>query len=82
MASFIFIPMIFRGIYYILNEKMDKKYIFIFGTILLLLSHNISTLLVFILGFILVCLNIKKIFANKKTINNGYGMYKKSIAEK
>lgn len=68
MASFIFIPMIFRGVYYILNEKMDKKYIFIFGTILLLLSHNISTLLVFILGFILVCLNIKKIFANKKTI--------------
>ena len=24
MASFIFIPMIFRGVYYILNEKMDK----------------------------------------------------------
>ena len=68
MASFIFIPIIFRGIYYILNEKIDKKYIFIFGTILLLLSHNISTLLVFILGLILVYLNIKKIFANKKTI--------------
>ena len=68
MASFIFIPIIFRGIYYILNEKIDKKYIFIFGTILLLLSHNISTLLVFILGLILVYLNLKKIFANKKTI--------------
>ena len=68
MVSFIFIPMIFRGIYYILEEKVNKKYIFIFGTILLLLSHNISTLLVFILGFILVCLNLKKIFSKKKTI--------------
>ena len=68
MVSFIFIPMIFRGIYYILEEKVNKKYIFIFGTILLLLSHNISTLLVFILSFILVCLNLKKIFSKKKTI--------------
>ena len=68
MVSFIFIPMIFRGIYYILEEKVNKKYIFIFGTILLLLSHNISTLLVFILGFILVCLNLKKIFSKTKTI--------------
>lgn len=61
MISFVFIPIIFRGIYYILNGKTQKSYLYIFGTIGLILSHNISTLLTFILGFFYVLINIKNL---------------------
>ena len=61
MISFTFIPLIFRGIYLILNGKTEKAYLFIFGTIGLVLSHNISTLLIFILGVIYVLINIKNL---------------------
>lgn len=61
MISFIFIPIIFRGVYYILNGKTDKSYLYVLGTIGLILSHNISTLLTFILGFVYVLINIDKL---------------------
>ena len=61
MISFIFIPIIFRGVYYILNGKTKKSYLYILGTIGLILSHNISTLLTFILGLFYVLINIKKL---------------------
>lgn len=59
MISFVFIPIIFRGVYYILNGKTEKSYLYVLGTIGLLLSHNISTLLTFILGALYVLINIK-----------------------
>lgn len=59
MISFVFIPIIFRGVYYILNGKIEKSYLYVLGTIGLLLSHNISTLLTFILGALYVLINIK-----------------------
>lgn len=61
MISFVFIPIIFRGVYYILNGKTEKSYLYVLGTIGLLLSHNISTLLTFILGVIFVLINIKSL---------------------
>lgn len=59
MISFVFIPIIFRGVYYIINGKTEKSYLYVLGTIGLLLSHNISTLLTFILGALYVLINIK-----------------------
>lgn len=61
MASFIFIPIIFRGVYYILNGNTKKSYLYVLGTIGLVLSHNISTLLTFILGVIYVLINLKNL---------------------
>lgn len=65
MISFVFIPIIFMGIYYILKGKTEKSYLYVLGTIGLLLSHNISTLLTFILGVIFILINIKSL-KNKK----------------
>lgn len=61
MASFIFIPIIFRGVYNIINGDIKKSYLYVLGTIGLVLSHNISTMLIFILGFFYVLINIKKL---------------------
>lgn len=61
MISFVFIPIIFRGVYYIINGKTEKFYLYVLGTIGLLLSHNISTLLTFILGTVFVLINIKSL---------------------
>lgn len=61
MVSFIFIPIIFRGVYYIFNDNTKKSYLFILGSIALVLSHNISTLLVFIVGLLYVIVNFDKL---------------------
>lgn len=65
MISFVFIPIIFRGVYYILKGETKKSYLYVLGTIGLVLSHNISTMLTFILGVIYVLINIKSL-KNKK----------------
>ena len=41
-------------------------------------NYNIFTTLYTLIALVVLL----PYFANKKTINNGYGMYKKSIAEK
>lgn len=61
MISFIFIPIILRGVYLILHGDTKKSYLFILGTIGLILSHNISTLLTFFLGFFYVLINLDKL---------------------
>lgn len=61
MVSFIFMPIIFRGVYLIFQGKTEKAYLYVFGTIGLILSHNISTMLTFIVGFCYVLMNIKKL---------------------
>ena len=65
MTSFIFIPIIFRGVYYILNGNTNKSYFYVLGTIGLFLSHNITTMLTFILGFAYVLINLDNL-KNKK----------------
>lgn len=61
MTSFMFIPIIFNGVYEILKGNTRKSYLFTLGAIGLILSHNISTMLVCILGFFYVLINIKKL---------------------
>lgn len=67
MISFIFIPIIFKGIYLIFQGRTEKSYYYVLGTIALLLSHNISTLLTFLLGLAYVLVNFKKL-KNKKIL--------------
>ena len=61
MASFIFIPIVLRGIYLFFNGKPNKSYLYVWGAIGLVLSHNISTMLTFIVGVVYVLMNIKKL---------------------
>lgn len=61
MVSFIFIPIIFKGVYHLLQGNTKKSYWYVLGAIGLILSHNISTMLIFLLGFFYVLLHIKKL---------------------
>lgn len=67
IIAFMFLPLVFNGLYNILEDNGKRHYLLSIGAIGLLLSHNISTLLVIIACAIYVLLNIKKIF-NKETI--------------
>ena len=60
-VSFIFIPVVFLGIYNILwNEKGNKFYLAI-GAIGLILTHNLSTLIVAIFSVAYVILKLEKL---------------------
>ena len=61
ILSFIFIPIILRGVYLIFDGKTEKSYLYVLGTIGLVLSHNISTLLTFLIGLAYVLINFKKL---------------------
>lgn len=61
MLSFVFIPIILRGVYLIFKGETNKSYLYVLGTIGLILSHNISTMLTCILGASYVLMNIKKL---------------------
>ena len=61
MLSMLYIPINFRGIYHLLKGNTKKHYLFILGSIALILTHNISTMLCAILGIIYVLINIKKL---------------------
>lgn len=63
LASFAFIPIIFNGLYTIINEE-KKSFTLAFGAIGLILTHTIVTMYTAILCFIYVIVYIKK-FRNK-----------------
>lgn len=65
MAAAMFIPLILKGIYLILQGETKKEYIFVLGTIGLILSHNITTMLVFLLGLAYLIVNIKSLKEKK-----------------
>ena len=69
IAGFIFIPIVLRGVYLLFEGKTEKSYIYVFGTIGLVLSHNISTMLTFLIGLFYVLVNIKKL-KDKKILKN------------
>ena len=58
LASFIFIPIIFNGLYTIINEE-KKSYLLAFGIIGLILTHTVITLYTAILCFIYLLVFIK-----------------------
>ena len=62
--SFIFMPMVFLGLYNLFNTEKNHYYL-IFGASGLILSHNISTVLVAIISIIYCLINAKNIFATR-----------------
>lgn len=66
LASFIFLPMVFNGLYTIINEEKNTN-LLAWGTIGLILTHTVITLYTAILSFIYLLLFIKKL-KNKNII--------------
>jgi hypothetical protein len=61
-TAFIFIPMVFQGLYSLLNSKKDgKEYYIAIGAIGLILSHTITTIYVAVFSVIYIIINFKKI---------------------
>lgn len=67
IVSFTFLPLLFFGIYNILNEDGRKWYLVTIGASLLLTSHSLSAFMSAIFAFFYLLLNIKK-FKNKDVI--------------
>lgn len=61
IASFVFLPLLFWGIYNILNEDGNKWYFVTIGASLLIISHTISAFMSAIFSFLYLLLNIKKL---------------------
>ncbi len=59
-TAFIFIPLVFEGLYNIINNKKNC-YLFCIGIIGLILSHTISTVYTAIFAFLYLLLNIEKL---------------------
>lgn len=59
-VSFIFIPMVFLGLYNLFNT-VENHYYLSFGAIGLILTHNISTLITAFFATIYIIINIKRL---------------------
>ena len=66
-TAFIFIPMLFNGIYELLYENINKNYLIIIAAVGLILSHTISSLYTAIFTIIFLLIHPKRTF-NKKNI--------------
>lgn len=60
-ASFIFIPVLFTGLYSLFNQDGKKHYLIAIGTIGLLLTHTVTTFYMGIISAVYVLCNIKKL---------------------
>jgi len=60
-TAFIFIPMVFQGIYELLNGEKKGNYLLIIGASLLILSHTITTIYTALLSIIFIAYNFKKV---------------------
>lgn len=63
-TSFAFIPLVFWGLYNLLNTS-DKNYYLTVGAVGLILTHNLSTVITAIFGFIYLVVNIDKLKDSK-----------------
>lgn len=59
--SFVFIPLVFLGIYNLFYEENKNSYYITIGAVGLILTHNISTILVAFFAIFLVIFNLEKI---------------------
>ena len=59
-TSFIFIPLVFLGLYNLFNT-LDKNYYLAIGAIGLIITHNLSTAIVAIFSFIYLLINIERL---------------------
>ena len=64
LTSFIFLPIVFNGLYSIVNLK-EKSYLLVLGGVGMLLTHSLITVYLVIFCVIYLLINIKKI--DKKT---------------
>ena len=60
-TAFIFIPILFSGLYNLFNQDGKKHYLIALGAIGLLLSHTITTFYMAIIAFVYILINIKKL---------------------
>ena len=60
-AAFIFIPMIFQGVYELINNEKKGNYMLVIGATLLILSHTITTIYVVLFACLFLIFNYKKI---------------------
>lgn len=67
IASFVFLPLLFHGLYNIIHDRKQKWYLLTIGTAGLFLSHSISTLMAAIFAFFYLLLNYKKV-CNKEVL--------------
>lgn len=61
-TAFIFIPLVFQGLYNLLNGDGKKHFYIAIGAIGLLLSHTISTIFTALFCIVYILFNIKKFF--------------------
>ena len=66
LTSFVFLTMVFHGLYGILKQKKKREYLLIFGAIELILTHTVITMYTAIICFIYLLTQIKKL--KNKTI--------------
>lgn len=64
-VAFIFIPMIFEGIYQLINEDKKGNYLLIVGATLLVLTHTITTVYTALFATIYLLFNITKLKSKK-----------------
>ena len=60
-TAFIFLPILFSGLYNLFNQEGKKHYLIAIGAIGLLLSHTITAFYMAIISAIYILLNIKKL---------------------
>lgn len=65
---YMFLPLLFWGLYSILYENGKKNYLLTIGASGILLSHNISSLIVAILSSIIILIHWKKLWKNENSI--------------
>lgn len=66
-TAFIFIPILFNGLYELLYGNKNKNYLIILGAVGLILSHTITSLYTAIFALVFLALHPKRTF-NKKNI--------------
>ncbi len=66
IISFVFVPLLFHGLYNVIYRDTSKWWYITIATALLFLSHTISTLMAGIFAGLYVLLNIKKVWQKDK----------------
>ncbi len=65
LTSFMFLPLVFHGLYGIINEKKNSEYILILAAIGLILTHTVLTMYIAIICLIYLLTQIKKLKKRK-----------------
>ena len=74
LTSFVFIPMVFQGLYGVLKNKPKRELLLIIGSSLLFLTHTIITMYTAIICFIYLLTQIKQLKVRRIRINLIYSI--------